>query len=168
MARSILIAIPLMLIFAAVQSAALTMLPLFGQVVQPVLLMAIAWSLLRGLPEGIAWGFTAGFALDLFSVGPFGATSLAIMAAITVAVMVRTLLPHSRYLLPAVVGGGCAALYLILDGLLVDLVGFNVNWSFLNELPLFIVVQSTGMLLIYWPLYWLDRLLNPEPIRSLE
>ncbi len=166
--RSLLVAIPLMLFFSAIQSAALARLTLFGQMVQPVILMAIAWAILRGLPEGITWGFAAGLALDLFSVGPVGASSLALMAAVALAAAVRAVLPNSRYLLPMLLGGVCTVVYLIFTGLLSQIAGFTINWGFLQELVLVVVVQSAAMALVYWPLVGLDHLLYPAPISTLE
>lgn len=45
------------------------------------LLVVGAWSLLRGIDEGVIWAFIGGIALDLFSAGPFSTYILALMAA---------------------------------------------------------------------------------------
>ena len=168
MGRSLLIAIPLMLFLAAVQSAVFTRVPLFGQVIQPLLLMAIAWGLLRGTAEGTAWGFVAGLALSLFSVGPAGAGSLSLIAVVALAVAARALLPQSRYLLPMVLGGVGSALFLLLNGVLAQMAGFIIDFSFIRELPLFMLVQAAVMVVVYWPLYALDQLLNPTPISTID
>lgn len=45
-----------------------------------VLLIVIARSLLAGRRDGTLWGFVGGLWLDIFSGGPMGASSLALMA----------------------------------------------------------------------------------------
>ena len=37
-----------------------------------MLVLVVAWSLLRGVEEGLLWAFIGGVLLDLLSVGPFG------------------------------------------------------------------------------------------------
>ncbi len=76
--------------------------------------------------------------------------------------------PNSRYLLPMLLGGVCTVVYLIFTGLLSQIAGFTINWDFLQELVLVVVVQSAAMALVYWPLVGLDRLLYPTPISTLE
>lgn len=43
-----------------------------------VLLIVLAWGLLRGPQEGLVWGLLGGLSLDLLSAVPFGANALAL------------------------------------------------------------------------------------------
>jgi rod shape-determining protein MreD len=100
MSTSIYIAIPLMAGLAMLQSATLSRFPIFGIVPQLALVVVVAWTLQQGLSEGLLWAFVAGFFIDLFTVGPIGATSLAMMAAVgTIFVMQRNF-PESRVIMP--------------------------------------------------------------------
>ncbi|MCZ7670303.1 MAG: rod shape-determining protein MreD [Chloroflexi bacterium] len=50
--------------------------------VQLLLLVVVSWTLLHGLEEGLVWAFVAGLCIDLFSIGPTGATALAYLTAV--------------------------------------------------------------------------------------
>ena len=45
-----------------------------------MLLAVLVWAVVRGLDEGMVWGFVGGVIVDLLSGGPFGATALALLA----------------------------------------------------------------------------------------
>jgi rod shape-determining protein MreD len=45
-----------------------------------MLLFVLAWTILRGMNEGIVWGFVGGLITDLLSGGPLGAHILALLA----------------------------------------------------------------------------------------
>ena len=92
MRATVYVAIPLMLLLAVLQTAVLPRFPILGLTPLLPLLVVISWTLLHGLEEGLVWGFTAGLAMDLFSIGPLGATALAYMTAVlAVAGLVRAL-----------------------------------------------------------------------------
>jgi rod shape-determining protein MreD len=74
--------IPLLLLLAVIQSTAASRLQLGGVKPDLVLLMVIAGTLLYGGRSGVLWAFVGGVAIDLFSGGPLGASSLAMMAAV--------------------------------------------------------------------------------------
>ncbi len=99
--RSVYLAIPVMIVLAIVQSTILPKFPVLGFVPLLVLLVALAWGLLHTLEEGVAWAFIGGLLIDLFSVGPLGATSLALMAAVTAVILIQRNFPESRFVLPA-------------------------------------------------------------------
>jgi len=46
-----------------------------------MLLVVLAWSIVRGVDEGVVWGFIGGLIIDLLSGGPLGATALALVLA---------------------------------------------------------------------------------------
>jgi len=45
-----------------------------------MLLVVLAWAVIRGVEEGLVWGFIGGLIVDLLSGGPLGATILALLA----------------------------------------------------------------------------------------
>ncbi len=45
-----------------------------------MLLVVLAWAVVRGVDEGLMWGFIGGLIVDLLSGGPLGATALALLA----------------------------------------------------------------------------------------
>ena len=102
MSLGFFLVIPLMVVLTILQSTLLPQIPILGVVPQLWLLASIAWALLRGWQEGIIWAFIAGLLVDLFSVGPMGVTSLALMAAVGVVVLLQRSLPEYRVVIPVI------------------------------------------------------------------
>ena len=78
---TVYLAVPLLLVFAVIQATVIPHLTIWGVFPDLPLLAVVSWTLLRGAREGLVWGFIAGMAMDLFSGAPFGAATLALMAA---------------------------------------------------------------------------------------
>ncbi len=73
--------IPALLFAALLQSTALVRVQLLNVKPDLVLIMVIIGTLVFGVRHSIAWAFAGGLAIDLFSGGPMGASSLALIAA---------------------------------------------------------------------------------------
>jgi rod shape-determining protein MreD len=73
------LSVPLLLAAALLQSTLFAQLRLFGAAPDLVLVAVVAWTLLRGTPEGYVWAFAGGLALDLLSGGPFGLSALVLL-----------------------------------------------------------------------------------------
>lgn len=93
--------IPLVIILGIVQATLLPRLPIFGVVPGLWLVVAVGWSLLRGMREGLIVAFVAGLIIDLLSAAPFGATSLSLMLAIAIVSFLQQHLPKNQTLVPA-------------------------------------------------------------------
>ena len=74
--------IPLLALAALFQSTAAGRLALRGVKPDLVLLLVLIGVLLYGPRIGLVWAFFGGIFLDVFSGGPMGASSLALMAAV--------------------------------------------------------------------------------------
>jgi len=164
MNRSTLVGVPILMILTIIQTSVLTVLPVIGQVVQPVLLCAIAWGMLRGMRDGLTWAFMGGLFLDLFTVGPWGAQSLAIMAAVAVAVWIVSTLPPRRFWIPGIIGGMCAVLYLALLIGIIQVSRYGPHLSAAPEIGSFFVVQGVTAVLAYWVLFVLNQTLYPPEV----
>jgi rod shape-determining protein MreD len=181
MSSSIYIAIPLMAVLVVLQSTISPHLPVLGVVPQLLFLSTIAWGLLHGLRQGIAWAFVAGLFVDMFSASPLGATSLALMAAVAVAVLVRQSFPESRFLMPMLLGGLATIVfwfvYIVLLRLLMPLLINNLdylaiedlargahvpnlmdditgNYGFSGPILQFIMIMALVHTLLILPVYW--------------
>jgi rod shape-determining protein MreD len=73
--------IPLLLVAGLLQSTAATRIEIRGVKPDLALLLIVAGTLVYGSRPGLVWAFIGGIALDIFSGGPMGASSLALMAA---------------------------------------------------------------------------------------
>ena len=166
MSRSYFAAIPLFLILAAIQTTILARLNILGHNPQVVVLAAIAWATIRGLEEGIVWGFIAGIALDIYSLGPTGGNALSIMIAVAVVFLLQLGLPPNRFVLPPLFGGLGTSIAVLVYGVLLQLSGYTADWSFANDLVLFAIAQTAVMIPVYWGLYTLGRLLYPPAVEN--
>jgi len=124
-----------------------------------MLLVVLAWAVVRGVDEGLMWGFVGGLIVDLLSGGPLGATALALLAVTFLAGQ-----PWGRGFGPPVV----RLLLLVLLGVVVyhlvllfvlACIGHTVDWRF----ALARVVGPSALLnvvlapFIRRPLAWLER-----------
>ncbi len=94
------IMIPLLLIAGLLQSSVGARLEIRGVKPDLVLLLLIAGTLIYGNRTGLIWAFIGGIALDVFSGGPMGASSLALMAAVLVAGLGHRTLSRYNILVP--------------------------------------------------------------------
>jgi rod shape-determining protein MreD len=104
MKASIYLAIPLMLILLVVQVTVSPNIELFGVAPQLLFLASIVLGLFYGLQQGLILAFIAGFLFDMYSAGPMGVSSLALMAAVSAAVYGQRRLPDNRFLVPVALG----------------------------------------------------------------
>lgn len=63
-----------------VQATLLARIRLVGATPNLLLVVVVCWSLIRGLYDGLVWGFVGGLALDVLAGLPLGTSSLALMA----------------------------------------------------------------------------------------
>ncbi len=87
--------IPLLLLLALLQSTTVARFKVAGVKPELVLLMIVIGALVYGARPAVLWAFVAGIGLDLFSGGPLGASSLALMASALVAGLGHR--PFSRF-----------------------------------------------------------------------
>ncbi len=93
--------LPLFLFLASLlQSTAVNRIQVRGVKPDLVLLLVIVGTLIYGSRAGIFWAFIGGIALDLFSGGPLGASSLALIAATLVVGIGHSTLSRYNMLVP--------------------------------------------------------------------
>jgi len=73
---SLYVSVPLLLLVAVIQSTLLPRLAVTAVHPDLMLLVVVAWGLLKGNPDVLVWGFIGGLSLDLFSGLPLGAGTL--------------------------------------------------------------------------------------------
>lgn len=109
--------IPFLLVVAILQSTAAPRLQVSGARPDLMLLSVVSWSLLaafrarelqytgeppsllRGINDGVVWGFVGGICLDLFSTAPLGLSAVALMLAALVVVMFSVGVSSSGFIL---------------------------------------------------------------------
>jgi rod shape-determining protein MreD len=161
--------IPLLLLLAVVQSTTAGRWQLGGVKPDIVLLMVLAGTLLYGGRSGILWAFVGGVSIDLFSGGPLGASSLAMMAAVLVVSIGHR--PLSRYnplvpLAAAALGTLVyAAVYLGILALLNSMKWFERDLLFLEAMRYIVLpalLYNTALMFLFIPL--LNRMPESQDI----
>ncbi|UCG23012.1 MAG: rod shape-determining protein MreD [Chloroflexota bacterium] len=101
MSPGLYLAIPLVALLAIIQATVLPAFPVFGVAPGLWLVMVVAWSLLRGMREGLILAFIGGIFVDLISAAPLGVTSLSLMLSVALVTFLQRHLPKSQVLIPA-------------------------------------------------------------------
>lgn len=96
---------------AFVQSTVAPALNVGGVKPSWVLLLVVAWSIVRGGVEGAVWGFVGGLALDVFSGGPWGVSALALTVVGLLAGLAEVNLSRGNLLFPTVMTMSASLLY---------------------------------------------------------
>lgn len=154
----------MLIALALVQDVALTQLSVAGGRANLVLLAVVAWGLLRGPAEGMIWAFIGGMVLDLFSGGPMGGITLALLIVAFLAGQQWGSELGLAYIQLILVTLMLSFLYHILLLLVLGWRGYPVDWAY--SLPR-VAAPSAALNavvapFIYRPLVWLDRRTRPE------
>jgi len=158
--------VPLLLTVALLQTTVLPALTILGVKPELMLLTVLSWSLLRGMEEGLVWAFLGGLMLDLFSGGPLGASTLALLVVSFLSGLTQASVTRTSFLLPmgaALVG---TLLYQGLLLLVVQLTRGTVPWadSLFRVTSPSLAVNTLLMPVIFQALAWLDRRTDREEI----
>jgi rod shape-determining protein MreD len=162
--NTVYLSIPVMLLLLIIQVAVLPHLQVLNLTPNLIFVVALSWSLLRGIEEGIIWAFVGGFLLDLFTSGPIGATPLALMAAILVVAALRRGFPTNSFILLPIFAGLATIVYLAAYLVLVRLSGSPVSLTAVSILLPLILLHGLLMLPVYWLFARLERLINPRRV----
>ncbi len=92
--------VPLLIVAALLQSTAANRLTIGNVKPDFVLLLLLVGTLLYGARAGLVWAFVGGLFLDVFSGGPLGSSSMALMAAVVVAGLGHTTFSRFNLLVP--------------------------------------------------------------------
>jgi rod shape-determining protein MreD len=157
--------VPLMAVAALLQSTAFNRLTIAGVKPDLVLLLVVVGTLLYGPRAGIVWAFVGGLFLDVFSGGPLGSSSLALMAAAVVAGFGHTTLSRFNVFVPlgAIILGTLTygvvytGTLLALNGL-IDLTGVDALhhrlplWETVQQVVLPSIAYNTVLMLLLIPI----------------
>jgi rod shape-determining protein MreD len=105
------IMIPLLIVASLLQSTVATRFEIRGVKPDIVLLLIMVGSLIYGSRSSIGWAFVGGLCLDIFSGGPMGTSSLALMAAALVASTGHRTLSRFNVFVPVGVAMASTAVY---------------------------------------------------------
>ncbi|MBI3974106.1 MAG: rod shape-determining protein MreD [Chloroflexi bacterium] len=151
---------PLLFFVAALVQA--SFLPSLGFVaVRPdfVVQSVIIWAVLRGVREALLWAFAGGLVLDLFSGGPFGTATLALLIVAFFASVGELRLLSSNVILPVLAVFWGSVLYSAIFLFLLATHEYNVAWlgTFREVVVPTALVNTALAPATYWLLARLER-----------
>ncbi len=131
-----------------------------------VLLVVVSWVFLRGVREGLVWALMGSLGLELFSAAPFGVLTFSLLTTTIVAGLGHGRLFGSSIVLPLSLTFPLSLLFNGLALVLMFLLGRPVVWldAFSNVLLPAAIYNTMMMVLVFPPLYLLNRFLNPQPL----
>jgi len=153
--RSLLIYVmaPALGILAVLQSVVAPRLAILHVRPNPMLLFVVGWTLFHGRRDGLLWGFIGGLWLDIFSGGPMGASSLALMAAAMVAGLGHRTLYRTNLLVPVFVTALSTLSYAAVYLTILALLEANFPWrAMLERLAVPEVIYNGVLMLLLTPL----------------
>lgn len=164
MRSTLFLAIPLLLICTVLQTAVLPHFPILGYVPSLPFLVVVAWGLLRGTNEGVAWAFIAGVLVDLFSAAPTGGSALTYMVAVLAVTLLNEALPVNRFVLPLVFAALATVIQQVLYFLFLRIFGYGTTLATAVSLLPLVLLNGFLVLPLYWAMYGIQRVLLPKPI----
>lgn len=151
--------VPLLALIALLQASVGRHLVLLGATPDFMLLSIVAWGLLRGVGEGVLWGFVGGMWLSVFSGGPFGVAALVLMGAGALAGAGHSTVYRGRLVLPVVMTMGASAASALLWLFALYVTGRSVPWlSTLVRVALPSMMLNSLLIIPAYAIFrWLDQ-----------
>lgn len=167
---NLIVGLPLMLLGVMLQGSVLAHLRFRGGQPDLVLLVVVAWSLLKRGAEGMVWAFTGGLLLDLFSGAPPGVSSVGLVMAAYVAGLGPGRVTRKNVLLPLVMAVVGTAIFHGVTLLL--LVALDLQPATWREILSYVTLPSAALnLALALPVFQLVGLLHTRlypRIRSVK
>jgi rod shape-determining protein MreD len=156
----VLYVIPFLLILLALlQATLIPPVPYVGIRPDLVLLLVLAWTMVRGTKEGAVGAFVGGLALDVFSPLPLGSHALALLLTVVPVGWLGAPFYRGNLVYPIVGAFLSTMLYNVLLLGLSRLLGQGILWGSMLwrvALPM-ALMEATAIPLVYWVLDRVDR-----------
>ncbi len=152
----------IMVLLALLQATLLPVVPALEVRPDLVLLVVLAWTMVRGYGEGAVGAFVGGIALDALSSLPLGSHALVLLLAVLPLGWLAEPKYRGNLLYPIVAAFLTTMLYSVLLLTLSQLLGQSPAWGAVLwrvALPLGLV-EAVLIPLVYWLLDFLDRRLR--------
>ncbi len=161
--------IPLVLLASLVQTTTAAQIEIKGVKPDLVLLLVVIGTLIYGSRPGVVWAFIGGIIMDIFSGGPMGSSSLALMAAVVVAGLGHRTLSRYNLLVPigAMIAGTLVYAFTYMSILVLldffDLARHNLPvWLTVQRVVIPAVIYNTTLMVIVMP--FLNRVPESQDI----
>ncbi len=134
-----------------IQATLLARIKLVGASPNLLLVAVVMWSLIRGLSDGLVWGFTGGLGLDLVAGLPLGTSSLALLTTCPLAGLGKNSVFPGSLTLPSLLVALATPLHGCVILLTRQMLGVPVDWL---ASMVRIIVPEIGLNLLLVPLVY--------------
>ena len=161
---SLYLILPVLALIVLVQATLLARVRFLEASPNLLLAAVVVWSLLRGIDEGIIWGFVGGLGLDLAAGLPLGISSLALMSISFLAALGETNLFLGNLFLPVITVALATPLYGWIVLLGQQLQGTAVDWASatLHVIGPELLLNALTVVVVYPVLRWLANRVGAE------
>lgn len=127
-------------------------------------MLVVAWSIRRGIEDGIVWAIIGGIAVDLLSAAPFGASVIGFGLAAVLAGALGPTLRQISVLLPLILTPLTSIVALLSITLVMAALGWPISWPATVALVILpaAVLDTLAMLIVYPLVSSVDRR-SPTP-----
>ena len=164
MLATVLFALPVMGLLTLLQTAVLPRIAPFEVLPSFPFIVALAWSLVSSLEEGIVWAFIGGLFMDIFTIAPVGGLSLTYVIAVLAVGLLTDFLPSNRVLVPMLMAAIATVIQQVLYMLYLALFGISASMT-LTSLAELVIAQAVLILPVHWLFYVIRRALKPRPVQ---
>lgn len=152
-------------VLTLLQSSLVGHLAVRGIMPSIVLIAVVNWGILRGMDEGMLWGFLGGLCLDVFSGWPFGTSTVALVVVASVVSLGQGTFIRTHALLPPATIFAATILYYLIALFILESTQHPVDW--LGALRLVVLPSAVYNAVLnipgFWIAQWLEDRIYPTP-----
>jgi rod shape-determining protein MreD len=145
-------------VLALLQTSLVTHFAIRGIIPGIVLVAVVNWGILRGMDEGMLWGFIGGLCLDVFSGWPFGTSACALVIVASLVSLGEGTFIRTHALLPLLTIFAATILYYLVALFILTSTHHPVNW--IAALRAFVLPAAIYNAILNIPAFWLAQRLE--------
>jgi rod shape-determining protein MreD len=137
---------------ALIQHVVFPHITFFGAHPNLMLVVVMAWGVLRGNRDGLIWALVGGLLLDLFSLAPIGTATLPLLIVMFLVGLLEFTAFRVVLWLPIAAALVATPLYQLLSLTVLKSLGWNTGWGRTFELMLPLAILNALLMFFVFPL----------------
>lgn len=142
----------ILVVVAFIQHVVLPHVTFFGAHPNLMVVVVVAWGLLRGNRDGLIWALVGGILLDLFSLAPMGTATLPLLIVMFLVGLLEFTAFRVVIWLPIATMFVATPLYQLLALSVLKTLGWGTNWGRTLELLLPMATLNALLMVLIFPL----------------
>lgn len=142
----------ILLLVALIQHVVLPHVTFFGAHPNLMMVVVIAWGVLRGNRDGLIWALVGGILLDLFSLAPMGTATLPLLIVMFLVGLLEFTAFRVVIWLPVAATFVATPIFQLLALAFIKTMGWSTGWDRTFELMLPLSILNAFLMLLIFPL----------------